>query len=294
MSSEQQGPAQQLMDDGAGPNFAAFLLTVGGVTVVFIAVFIFAFPGTIGRFFAAAVVTVTIITLMLGMVLDLLGYFGSRASILVDSEEEQTANGVPDSVSRKPNKPLPKQINFDSEIKTLQEHFDGELPSQMNSFLTEYEQLKKSTSNRKVTAGSLRAALNPVQTIVDDTEMEELVDDMGDRLFRYIKSDPVDNIVVSEYAFYQDGNQKSVETLQAQKARIRATVHNQGEGAKAEVAVQFKNTDGVPVKTAYLPVGNLVPEGRKDLDTNVYIPSLATEADVFVIRATPDTEVLTM
>lgn len=147
MSSEQQGPAQQLIEEDAGPNFAAFLLTVGGVTVVFIAIFIFAFPGAIGRFFAAAVVAVTIITLMLGMVLDLLGYFGSRASILVESEEEQTASSVPDSVSRKPNKPLPKQINFDSEITTLQEYFDGELPSQMNSFLTEYEKLK----NRQVT-----------------------------------------------------------------------------------------------------------------------------------------------
>jgi hypothetical protein len=281
-------------DSSSGPNLAAFLLTVAGVTVAFITVFVFSFPGIIGRFFAGAVIAVTIITLIVGMVLDLLGYFGNQQKILTQPTPD-TATGVPESVRKKPNRPLPKRINFDEEIETLREYFDGELPPQMDSFLTEYMQLKTSTSNRKVKAGSLRAALNPIQTLVaGDEEMEELVTDMGDQLFSYIKADPVDNIVVTEHAFYRDGHQYPVEELQAENARIKATVHNQGESAKAEVAVQFKNTDDVPVKTAYLPVGNLVPEARKDLNTNVYVPSLATSASVFVIRATQDTEVLSM
>ena len=277
----------------SGPNLGAFLLTTGSVTVVFVAVFVFAFPQPINQYFAGIVLAVTVITLIVAMVLDLLGYFGDEAKVPATDDEPSEPEQL-ESVRKRPNKPLPKQINFDEELRELREHFDGEVPDQMNSFLTEYEKLKSASQNRKVIAGSLRAALNPISALVTDEETEEMVDEMGDRLFAYIKADPVDNIVVTEHAFYEDGAVTPVADLQGEQARIKATVHNQGDSAKAEVAVRFKNASGVPVKTAYLPVGEVVTEARKELNTSVYVPSLATEADVFVVRATQDTPVLDM
>lgn len=274
-------------------NLGAFLLTVTGVTAMFVAIFTFAFPAPINQYFAGIVLSVTVVTLIIGMVLDLLGYFSDDARVLTDDDEYAEPEQL-EAVRAKPNVPLPKQINFDQEIERLREHFDGELPRQMDSFLTEYQELKSTSKNRKVVAGSLRAALNPISALVDDEELEEMVDDMGDRLFAYIKADPVDNIVVTEYAFFQDGVQTQVADQQGEQVRIKATVHNQGDTAKAEVAVRFTNAADVPVKTAYLPVGEVVTEARKELNTSVYVPSLATDADVFVIRATQDTPVLDM
>lgn len=272
-------------------NLGAFLLTVAGVTAMFVAIFTFAFPAPINQYFAGIVLFVTVITLVIGMVLDLLGYFSDEAKVLTESADRTEPKQL-DAVRAKPNVPLPKKINFDDEIAQLRDHFDGDLPRQMDSFLTEYQELKSATQNRKVVAGSLRAALNPISALVNSEEMEEMVDDMGDRLFAYIKADPVDNIVVTEHAFFQDGVQTQVADQQGEQVRIKATVHNEGETAKAEVAVRFTNSSGVPVKTAYLPVGELVTEARKELNTSVYVPSLATGADVFVIRATQDTPVL--
>ena len=277
-----------------GPNLGAFLLTAGSVTVVFVAVFVFAFPEPINQYFAGVVLSVTVVTLIVGMVLDLLGYFGDEAKVPADGDDGPSEPEQLQSVRKRPNKPLPKQINFDDELRELRDHFDGEMPSQMNSFLTEYEKLKSASQNRKVIAGSLRAALNPISALVTDEETEEMVDEMGDRLFAYIKADPVDNIVVTEHAFYEDGVVTPIAELQGEQARIKATVHNQGDSAKAEVAVRFKNASGVPVKTAYLPVGEVVTEAQKELNTSVYVPSLATDADVFVVRATQDTPVLDM
>jgi hypothetical protein len=191
----------------SGPNLAAFLLTAGGVTAVFIAIFVFAFPEPINQYFAGIVLGVTVITLIVGMVLDLLGYFGDEAKVGVPDEDGSSEPAQLESVRKRPNKPLPKQINFDDEIRQLRDHFDGDLPEQMDAFLTEYEKLKSSSQNRKVVAGSLRAALNPIAALVTDEAAEEMVDEMGDRLFAYIKADPVDNMVVTEHAFYTDGVQ---------------------------------------------------------------------------------------
>jgi|GEM_PF-643277 len=288
-------PVEPDPTEESGPNLAAFLLTAGSVTAVFVAIFVFAFPEPINQYFAGIVLAVTVITLIVGMVLDLLGYFGDEAK--VPAPDDETASSEPtqlESVRRRPNKPLPKQVNFDDEIRELRDHFGGDLPEQMDAFLTEYEKLKSSSQNRKVVAGSLRAALNPIAALVTDEETEEMVDEMGDQLFAYIKADPVDNMVVTEHAFYTDGVQTPIADLQTEQARIKATVHNKGDSAKAEVAVRFKNEAGVPVKTAYLPVGEVVTEARKELNTSVYVPSLATAADVFVVRATQDTPVLDM
>ncbi len=275
-------------------NLGAFLLTTIGVTAMFTAIFVFTFPPPIDQYFSAIVISVSVVTLIIGMVLDLLGYFEDDPSVLTETTERRSEPQQLESVRAKPNKPLPKKINFDDEIRRLRDHFDGELPRQMDSFLTEYQELKSSSKNRKVIAGSLRAALNPISALVDSEEMEEMVDEMGDRLFAYIKADPVDNMVVTEYAFFKNGVQIQPVDQQGEQVRIKATVHNEGDTAKAEVAARFKNEAGVPVKTAYLPVGEVVTEARKELNTNVYVPSLATSVDVFVVRATQDTPVLDM
>lgn len=60
---------------GEDPNAGSFLLVVGVVTCVFIAVFQFTLPKPISLLMTALVVVVAIISFIMGAILDMLGYF---------------------------------------------------------------------------------------------------------------------------------------------------------------------------------------------------------------------------
>jgi hypothetical protein len=277
--------------DGDQQNFAAFLLTVGSVTAVFLCVFLLAFPEPIGMYFAVGVIGVTAITMVFGIILNMLSHFDGEQT----NESDETHTATVEHERAKQNQPLPKKVNFTSELRQLREHFGGELPKQAESFVEEYERFKSSKKNRKAIAGSLRAAMNPLHPLVSgDEEMEELVEEMGDRLFEYINSTPTQNISITSYGFYTDGNKASIEDLAGGSARIIAQVHNEGETSKVEVGVEFDNKDGVTVRSITSPVGVVANDATKELNTKISVPSIATTARVFPVKATEDTEVLDM
>ncbi|MEF8789887.1 MAG: hypothetical protein V5A61_07145 [Haloarculaceae archaeon] len=60
---------------GEDPNLGSFLLVVGIVTCVFIALFQFTVPAPISHLLTGGVLFVTVISAMFALLLDTLGYF---------------------------------------------------------------------------------------------------------------------------------------------------------------------------------------------------------------------------
>lgn len=140
----------------------------------------------------------------------------------------------------------------------------------------------------------MRSALNPLPVLVKTEEMEDLIDEMGDRLFRYIKADATEHLTVTEAAFYRDGAEMPLSNLQGGEARLKATVHNAGEASTVEVEVEFRSKDDVKVKSTSLPLGRIPPDARKELNTQVYVPSIATDASVYAVASVQGDKVLEM
>jgi hypothetical protein len=65
---------------GEDPSAGSFLLVVGIVTCVFIAVFQFTLPAPISLLLTGLVVVVAVISFIMGAVLDALGYFDTAAA----------------------------------------------------------------------------------------------------------------------------------------------------------------------------------------------------------------------
>lgn len=64
-------------EEPGGPSLAAFLLGTGSVTAVFLTVAALRFPPRIAQLFSLVIASVTIFTLIVGGVLQWLGYFDS-------------------------------------------------------------------------------------------------------------------------------------------------------------------------------------------------------------------------
>jgi len=276
-------------------NFAGYLLIVGSVTAVFVAAFTFLLSGAVSQVLIAITITLGFLSVLIGFALNVLGHFEDRPTTGTTEKSTTTTRRAwkPDTPV---NKPLPPLINFDTELRRLEEHFGGELPDQMDSFVEDYRQLRTTNGidKRRSIASSMRSALNPLPVLVDDEEMEDVVDEMGDRLFRYIQADATEHLTVSDAAFYRDGESRPLAEIQGSEARIKATVHNAGEASTAEVEVEFNNRDGIKVKSTSLPVGQLPPNARKDLNTHVYVPSLAADATIYAVASAQGDEVLEM
>lgn len=285
-----------LMADSNDPNVVIFLLIVGAVSVCFAAAFVLRLPGDVAIFMTYGVTTVMLVSITVGMALNALGYFGEQpvgpetTDTTVEEPQEQDS---PVRFEKEPNKPLPPLINFDQELNRLYELYENDPPEQLRSFREDYERMKSVKANRDNVISDLRASINPLSVIVDgDEEMREIVDGIGDRLLQYINGTASEFLSVEQATFYLDGEEKSIPEVQREEARIRTTVHNRGDRAKAEVAVRFLNQDGVKVKTTYLPVGEIAEGGEKKLDTRVYVPSVSTDVELYATAADESEEVL--
>lgn len=263
------------------PNLGAFLLTVAGVTVMFVAVFQFTLPSAVGQLLTIAVLAVTVISVVIGLTLDLLGYFDEPRSEPAVRTPDGPAPWVPTTGVRRP---LPPLLDFDEELAALQASFGGEFPPQMASFLDGYRRLKTTSANRRVVASDLRAALNPVSVLVPDDEAEAIVEEIGARLFRYLDRDAAEHLTLTGVAFHDDdGTEGDVLSLRGGDARVRGRVRNEGEAVVGELIVRFRGADGAPIDRTYVPLGTFVPAGTRSFDAGVYVPAAATDADVTVV-----------
>ena len=354
-----------MADGDRTPGLGAFLVLVLVVTSSFVIVFQQTLPEAVATTLSWVVIGVSAVSAMMGFVLEALSYFDRDGG----AEPTAPADPTPTTSSRPwvPDgdvKPLPPLINFDDELEQLYDYFDGEFPSQAETFLEGYKRMKTADRGQRGTiASDVRAGLNPIIVLVDDPEVESMLSQMGEDLFAYVKTDgaelvsvdryalyddgrktPVDDlrgqrgsiasdvraglnpivvlvddpeiesmlsrmgedlfayvktdgaelVNVDRYALYDDGKKAPVDELQGRQARIRASVSNDGESMKTDVLLRFTDGDGIEVKRTKLPVGEVPTAATKELNTQVYVPSVASSVTVSPVPAAASREVLDM
>ena len=282
-------------DINVGPlpeqNLAAFLLTVGGVTVAFIAVFVFTIGDAVGNIFIWTAVGVGLITVFVGMTLDLLGFFDSERAVLRDRTE---SSGPVDAIEFAADPTVSPLLDFEAELQTIADAYGESPPSQLTTFVDEYRRIRdKGVGSRADAAGDLRASLNPLSVIAEGEEaLEDAVTQIEQKLQLYVSSAPYELFEIEEVGLYVDGSRTAVQDVAGQQARIKLEVHNAGDTAKAEVRLRFRSTEGVVVRREFLPMGEIAADATKQLDTQVYVPSVAARMQVESVRPSDDTPVL--
>ena len=260
---------------GPDPNLGSFLLTIGSVTCVFIALFQFTMPSPVSHLLTAGVIVITVVSAGFAALLDSLDYFNqsSESTQAAPGPEQRSKPWVPE---KRVSAPLPPMINFDAELSELQAHFDGELPDQFTPFLEDYRRLKTNPKNRMSIASDLRADLNPISVILDEDEPEyEPYQRISDGLFRYI-GDSADHLSVTEVTSRDaSGQPQEIEALAGDVAVFDLSVHNEGEATDVEVIVEFYDgEESLSTWTGSLKSVN--PGATGTISTNIYVPESAT------------------
>jgi hypothetical protein len=283
---------------GEDPNLGSFFLVVGAVTCVFIAVFQFTLPEGVRLLLTGGVLLVTILSAIVASLLETLGYFdqdsaADEGSERTDGTTTEGAEGKPWTPTADTRYPLPPIVNFDDELRTYQEMFDGDLPGEFDEFVAEYKRLKTTKGNRVNIASDLRADLNPIGVLFDEgSRGAEIHDDIGDRLLRYIKNDAVEYLSLTDVGFYDDdGNEVDVASVDDGVIRAEASVENEGEATTVEVIVEFFDSDGTSLRRDTSPVGEISPGATETFDADVYVPSAAERATTTLQVTNPGTRV---
>ena len=267
---------------GKDPNFGSFLLVVGSVTCVFIALFQFTLPPPVSHLLTAGVIFVTVLSAILGSLLDSLGYF-ERVSTAADEPVDRQRAAKPWVPVEKPSAPLPPLINFDAELRAYADMYEGDLPSEFDPFVSDYLRLKTNTDNRPTIASDLRADLNPIGTLFEDgSEGDRIYEDISDRLFRYISAKS-DHLTLDRVTFYDgDGNEADVTALTNQLAHFELEVTNEGEAAEVEATVTLYDADDAAIISRTCDAGLVRPGATEVVDADVFVPSDAERASTTV------------
>jgi hypothetical protein len=278
---------------GQDANLGSFLLVVGIVTCVFIALFQFTLPTPISYLLTAGVLFVTVLSAIFASILDSLGYFETAAD---DADAASTPDSAGESASParawvptgKAVAPLPPMINFDDELGTYAEMYDGDLPNQFDSFIEDYRRLKTNTGNRRTIASDLRADLNPIGALFrEGTEGYDLYERIGERLFRYIDAD-AEHVTLNRVVFYDsEDNEVDVEGVRNRPGRVEFTVVNEGEAVDVDVIVQFYDAGGASVSSRTCRLGTVLSGASRTADTDVFVPSETTRTGTTIRTSTP-------
>lgn len=262
---------------GEDPNLGSFLLVVGMVTCVFVALFQFTLSPPISHLLTAGVFFVTVLSAVFAGILDSLGYF-DRAT--AETATEETTRGrrpwVPvDTVPV----PLPPLLNFDDELRAFSELEGGSLPPAFDPFVSEYLRLKTNTGSRTSIASDLRADLNPIGARYDEgDEGYALYEEVAERLFRYI-SNSAEHVGLESVTFYDDaGTESTVADLGGQLGSVELTAHNEGEAADVEITVEFRGANGGAVASRTVDAGTISPGAKRTLTADVFVPGGAKSA----------------
>ena len=273
---------------GRDPNLGSFLLVVGMVTCVFVALFQFTLPAPVSHLLTAGVLAVTALSAAFGALLDRFGYFERSVQSATDSSDGPTG-GKPWVPVGKQLAPLPPLINFDADLRAYSEMYDGDLPKEFDPFVADYRRLKTNTGNRATIASDLRADLNPIGTLFEDgSEGARIHDDISERLFRYI-GDERDHLTLDRVAFYdEDGSEADVEAIKNQLGRVELRITNEGEAAEVEAVVDLHGADGTAVASRTCKAGIVSPGVTKDIDAEIFVPANVERAVATLRSAAPD------
>ncbi|WP_221625513.1 hypothetical protein [Halobellus ruber] len=261
---------------GPDPNLGSFLLTIGSVTCVFIALFQFTMPSPVSHLLTAGVIVITVVSAGFAALLDSLDYFDQSSDSTSQAAPGPDRKSKPWVPETRVSAPLPPMINFDEELGELQAHFDGELPDQFTPFLEDYRRLKTNPKNRMSIASDLRADLNPISVILDEDEPEyEPYQRISDGLFRYI-GDSADHLSVTEVTSRDAaGEPREIDALAGDVAVFDLSVHNEGEATDVEVIVEFYDGEE-SLSTWTGSLKSVSPGATGTISTNIYVPESAT------------------
>jgi hypothetical protein len=257
---------------GPDPNLGSFLLTIGIVTCVFIALFQFTMPSPVSHLLTAGVITITVVSAGFAALLDSLNYFDQSSDSVSQVAPDPKQTSKPWVPEKRVSAPLPPMINFDEELSELQAQFDGELPDQFTPLLEDYRRLKTNPKNRMSIASDLRADLNPISVILDeDTPEYEPYQRMSNGLFRYI-GDSADHLSVTEVTSRDAaGEPQEVGAIAGDLAVFDLSVHNEGEVTDVEVIVEFYDGDE-SLSTWSGSLKSVSPGATETISTNIYVP----------------------
>ncbi|WP_227133141.1 hypothetical protein [Halorubellus salinus] len=264
---------------GPDPNLGSFLLVVGMVSIVFIALFQLTLPTTVAYLLTAGVLFVTVISALFAFLLDAFGYFDTPEEASKDARQQRSPDAKPWVPAASPSKPLPPLLNFDADLRAYHAMFDGDLPAAFDPFLEDYRRLKTNTRNRPSIASDLRADLNPIGTLFQPgTEGDRLYEDISARLFRYIDADR-ELATVDRVTFHDDdGAETGVAALAGGLGRIELVVGNEGEAVDATVVVEFRDATGAVVASRTCDAGYVAPGASRTVDVDVFVPTEAVRA----------------
>jgi len=226
---------------GEDPNLGSFLLTIGGVTCVFIALFqLGPVEPPVSHLLTAGVLIITVVSSGFAALLDSLGYFDGTTPEQVAKAAEEAETKRPWVPAEPVSASLPPMLNFDEELQALADYYDGDLPEQFDPFIAEYKRLKTNPGTRSTIASDLRADLNPIGTILDeDSPAYDHYESISEGLFRYI-GDTADHITVSDPTFYNSSDTAhDVVDINDELGRAEVTIDNEGEAIDIDLVVEF-------------------------------------------------------
>lgn len=262
---------------GSGATLGSFLLVVGIVTCVFIALFQFTLPDPVSNLLTVGVVFVTVLSAGFAAALEKLGYFGREPTASATSDDERPA-AKPWVPTEKPSAPLPPVINFDAELRAFADMYDGDLPRAFDPFVEDYLRLKTNTENRVTIASDLRADLNPIGALFEvDSEGDRLYEEVSARLFRYVSTRNL--LRLDRLTFYDDaGTETTVAALDDRLGSVELGITNDGEAAAVEAVVTLYDAAGSAIASRACNAGRLNPGATTVVATDIFVPADAVDA----------------
>jgi len=271
---------------GDDPNLGSFLLTIGAVTCVFIALFqLGPVEPPVSHLLTAGVLIITVVSAGFAALLDSLGYFDSTPPEQPEASTDTTTTEYPWVPSAPVSASLPPMLNFDAELQALHAHYDGDLPEQFDPFIAEYKRLKTNPSNRSSIASDLRADLNPIGTILDEeSSAYDNYERISEGLFRYL-GDAADHFTATEPVFYNSTDTAhDVVDINDELGRAEVTIDNDGEAIDIDLEIEFYDGDTL-LSSRSCPVGTVASGQQKTVDTDVFIPAAADRAMTVITPA---------
>ena len=268
---------------GENPNLGSFLLTIGGVTCVFIALFqLGPVEPPVSHLLTAGVLIITVVSAGFAALLDSLGYFDATTPQQSEETPAPTDTNRPWVPAEPVSASLPPMLNFDQELQALTDHYDGTLPEQFDPFISEYKRLKTSPGNRTTIASDLRADLNPIGTILDeDSPAYDHYERISEGLFRYI-GDTAEHFTATNPTFYNSTDtEHAVADINDELGRAAVTIDNDGEAIDIDLVVEFYDGETL-LSSRSCPVGTVASGQQKTVDTDVFIPAAADSATTVI------------
>jgi hypothetical protein len=189
---------------------------------------------------------------------------------------------------------MPPLLQFNRAINEIEAALDGSA-SEYDSF----ERLKTAYAamvaakpeGRPGKVSDFKPYLNAAQDeLPEDRTIDRWLESMQNRVDHYMKTrqrlSEVLHLTAGQLFVPGADDPSPVRELQGERATIKTTVVNQGDRAAAVLRVSFYYDDDgerVLVRSEDLPLGYVEAGGRKRMETDVYVPSIAEAFDVDVL-----------